>query len=146
MSDSFILAEKLETSCTIIAKELLNSYFIPLCPFWWVVGGIWVNKKCILGNEGQTIDVGAQGVSGEEHLGIRGVLELSHSHCRAGRKQQRGPIVSQLFRQARDPQGLASKAGLQECCRNSLQTAGVWRLSLRILRSFHLYLVPDAMT
>lgn len=43
---------------------------------------------------------------------------------------------SASFARARDPQGLVSKADLQECYMSSLQTAGVWRLSLLTLKVF----------
>lgn len=76
-----------------------------------------------------------------------GVLELSTHPLEQGESSNMSQFfLIPSFSRARDPQELTSEADLQESCRSSLQTAGVWRLSLLTLKSFHLYLVSDAIT
>lgn len=87
---------------------------------------------------------GLRGPQEQSTWGSGGVLELSTHTLEQGESSNMSPL-SGSFSRARDPQGLTSKADLQECCRSSLQTAGVWRLSLLTLRSFHLCLVHDLL-
>lgn len=86
---------------TIIANELLNSYFIPLCPFWWVLGGMWVNQKCTLTaqnprNEGQALMWGPKGPQEQRTWGSGESWSWALTLCSRD-KPLTCPIVSQFF-------------------------------------------------